>query len=100
MIEAVAEEVAGLSAHGVISAFRTGADPMENVRRHAELGDALRAYGFDPVQGTGHWDGVPELNWTVPGIPVPVLVSLGRRFSQEAVLHVRADGTKVVIRLT
>lgn len=78
--------VAG-GGYGVLSAFREGRTDATNEKAHHQLRGDLNAMGYEPVEAVGEWEGVPERCWMVPGIAPEILLELGTKYRQEAVVY-------------
>jgi len=89
--------VAAVSEFGVLSAFREGRKDAENDYAHRMLLGDLNAMGYAPVEAVGEWDGVPERCWVVPGIKPDILLELGTKYRQEAVVYCPPGGDPSVV---
>ena len=82
----------GVGCWGWITAVNPRSRPLDaatNRERNAQLRELLADRGFQVVEGTaldpsGDWQ--PEPSFLVPGADVDVLVALGRRFEQLAII--------------
>lgn len=77
--------------YGVISAYRAGRPKESNDYSHNMLLGDLKAMGYNPIESIGEWNGIPEKSWFVPGIKPDILMNLGTKYRQEAVVY-RAIG--------
>lgn len=82
---------------GVLSAFREGRTDEENAYSHKMLQGDLNAMGYSPTEAVGEWEGVPEKCWVVPGIKPDILLELGMKYRQEAVVYCLPDGEPSVV---
>jgi len=73
--------------YGVLSAFREGRPDADNEYAHGQLLGDLNAMGYQASEAVGEWEGVPERCWVVPGIKPEILLELGTKYRQEAVVY-------------
>lgn len=67
-------------------AARFGLAGYDNAARHAELGEALRRAGYDPIEQRGVYGGEPEPSYLVFGITPAEALRFGDMFHQDAVI--------------
>lgn len=81
----IALKLASIFEYGVISAFVEGGD--NNLQRHDFLCNELKDLGYSPVNITGEWEGHKELSVLVPNISMNDLITLGKKYNQDAVVY-------------
>lgn len=99
------------AAHGAAhSHFITAFNPAsrrlpaeENAARHAELGEKLDTFGVKKVAAagldpTGRWP--PEPGYLVFDLALDAVLSLGRRYGQNAVVSIGTDAVPRLILVT
>lgn len=91
-----AARIRAMPPSGVISAFRAEKSAEENEAAHGALLDVLLRNGFAPSEARGQWNGLPELCWVVPLIPLSELVELASDFGQEAVVYVEDGASRII----
>lgn len=92
-----ATESAGTS-YGVLSAYTDRSDP-QNQLLHTKLRDELKESGYEPIEATGEWKGMPDLCWMVAGIELDELVGIARRYEQETIVFCPKDGKPRVLQI-
>ncbi len=75
-----------------ISAARKELTPKQNLERHTELYVKLNKLGLDSVEGTGLYQGIPELMFVVNSDNTieESIVNLAKEFKQECIMIVYA----------
>lgn len=83
---------------GLVSAYLTGADKLENEFRHESLKKEFDKLGLRYGEYVGRWEGNREKSLAVKDVTPEMLEEFGRRYGQDAVVYV-APGVRKLIRL-
>jgi hypothetical protein len=97
-IYVAAAAVSGIE-YGVLSAHRAGRTTAENSYSHSMLQGDLNAMGYEPIESIGEWDGIPEKCWIVPGMKPELLLELGTKYRQEAIVYCPPGGKPSVFEM-
>lgn len=71
---------------GIVSAFRKEYDEDANLDRQWQLAQDVRKLGHGYIPIVGRWEGVSERSLFIPNITKDEVMSLGRKYQQDAVI--------------